>query len=120
MTQEGLVAAGGSVRLQLWSGIAGFLLLTLVGQLTYALAYGYGVALMVANGMWLAYRLGKVRDLDVRAGQGSLYAGAAMRFVALLAGLLLAQLFGLHLLVVAAGMFVAQLALFVFALNQNC
>jgi len=119
MKQEGLVAVGGSVRLQLWSGIAGILLLVLFGQAAYAFAYGYGVLLMVVNGIWLAARLGKVRGLDVKSGQSSLFAGAAIRFVALIAGLFLAHFLGLHLLVVAAGMFVAQMALFVFALVDS-
>jgi len=119
MAQESLVAVSRSFWLQLLSGMAGSLLLILIGQTAYALAFGYGVVLMMLNGIWLAGRLGKVRDLEVWAGPSSLYAGAAMRFIALLAGLLLAQLLGLHLLVVAAGMFVAQMALFVFALIES-
>jgi len=74
------------------------------------------MALMVVNGYWLASRLAKVDGLDVRHGQQSLYAGAAIRFIALIAGLLLAQLLGFHLLVVAIGMFIAQAALFISAL----
>jgi len=119
MAQESLVAVSGSFWLQLLSGMAGFLLLVLFGQTAYAFAYGYGVLLMVVNGIWLAARLGKVRELDVKSGQSSLFAGAAIRFIALIAGLFLAQFLGLHLLVVAAGMFVAQMALFVFALVDS-
>ena len=116
MTQEGLVAVRGSFWLQLLSGLSGSLLLILIGQTAFAFAFGYGALLMIANGVWLATRLGRIRALDAAAGQRSLYAGAAMRFVALVAGLLLAQLLGLYLLMVAAGMFVAQMALFMFAL----
>jgi len=100
-------------------GLAGFLILIVYGQIAYALAYAYGVILMAVNGMWLAGRLGKVRDMDVKAGQQSLYAGAAMRFVALIAGLFLAQVLGLHLLLVAIGIFMAQMGLFIYALLES-
>jgi len=107
------------VRLQLCLGLVGFLILMLYGQMGYAFAYAYGVTLMAVNGMWLAGRLGKVQGLDVRAGQQSLYAGAAMRFVALIAGLLLAHMLSLHLLLVAIGMFMAQMGLFIYALFES-
>jgi len=118
MALDKIFAVRATVRLQLLSGIAGFLILTLIGQSVFAVAYLYGVVLMVANGMWLATRLGKVRDMDANDGQQSLYAGAAIRFVALIAGLLLAHVLKLHLLYVAGGMFVAQMALFLSALLE--
>jgi len=59
---------------------------------------------------------GKTNGLSVEAGQRSLYAGAAIRFVSLIVGLLLAYAMGLHLLLVAAGMFVAQTVIFISAL----
>jgi len=104
------------LRLQLVLGALGFLALAALSQINYALSFLCGVLLMAVNGWWLARRLDKTGGLDVEAGQRSLYAGAAIRFVALIAGLLLAHVIGLHLLLVAAGMFVAQASVFVSAL----
>jgi len=104
------------LRLQLVLGLFVFLLLAAMGQMNYAQSCLYGVLLMAVNGWWLARRLARVSGLDVEAGQRSLYAGAAIRFVALIAGLLLAYAIGLHLLLVAAGMFIAQVSVFVSAL----
>ncbi|MFQ5518732.1 MAG: ATP synthase subunit I [Mariprofundus sp.] len=78
----------------------------------------FGVLLMAGNAWWLARRLEKTQGLGVEAAQRSLYAGAALRFVALIAALLLAFLVGLHLLVVAAGMFLAQMIVFSSALIE--
>ena len=103
-------------RLQLLLGAVGFIVLTLIGRMDYAQALLYGVALMMVNGWWLARRLELTRGLDAKAGQSSLYLGAAMRFVALLAALMLGHLLGLHLLGVAAGMLLAQAVVFICAL----
>ncbi|MDQ6996292.1 MAG: ATP synthase subunit I [Mariprofundus sp.] len=105
------------IRWQIISGVAGFFIMAVGGKSYLGLAFACGVALMVINGWWLARRMEKVRDLGVEAGQRSLYAGAALRFVGLIAGLLLAQLAGLNLLAVASGMFVAQAAVFFSALH---
>lgn len=101
---------------QIAAGSLCFLILVFMDQSGYALAVIYGLLLMVVNAWWLSRRLEKTEGLDVQAGQRSLYAGAAVRFVALIAGLLLAHLIGLHLLAVAAGMFVAQAVVFIVAL----
>ena len=73
-------------RLQLLVGSLGFIGLVLAGQIEFAFALLYGVALMVANAVWLAHRLEKTESLDVEGSQRSLYQGAVIRFVALLAG----------------------------------
>jgi hypothetical protein len=104
------------LRLQILLGALGCLTLVALGQINHALSFLCGVLLMAVNGWWLAMRLDKASGLGVEAGQRSLYAGAAIRFVALIAGLLLAHVAGLHLLLVAAGMFVAQVSVFVLAL----
>jgi len=104
------------LRLQIVAGVTGSMALAVFGQTVYALSFLSGVMLMAVNGWWLARRLDQTDGLTVEAGQRSLYAGAVVRFVALLAGLLLAQLIGLHLLLVAAGMFIAQAVVFVSAL----
>ncbi len=102
--------------MQLVAGFFGLLVLLVVGRIEYALSYVFGVVLMTANGYWLASRLAKTGGLSIEAGQRSLYAGAAIRFVSLIAGLLLAHLLGFHLLLVAAGMFIAQAVVFMVAL----
>jgi len=103
-------------RLQVVVGVVGFLLLAAFGQVIYALSFLYGVLMMTANGWWLARRLDGVDGLSAEAGQRLLYAGAAIRFVSLIAGLILAHVIGLHLLWVASGMFVAQAVIFISAL----
>jgi len=103
------------LRAQLVAGALGFAVLMLIGQADFAFALLYGLMLMVVNAWWLARRLEKTRGLGVEASQRSLFAGASLRFVALLAGLLLAHLIGLHLLAVASGMFIAQAVVFVTA-----
>ena len=111
-----LLASSVMFRLQLFVGFFGFAGLVLAGQIEYAFALLYGVALMIGNAAWLAHRLEKTVSLDAGASQRSLYQGAAIRFVALLAGLFLAQFLNLHLLYVAGGMFLAQAVVFVCAL----
>lgn len=104
------------IRLQLVAGFLGFVGLVLAGRTEFAIALLYGVVLMVINAVWLARRLEKTADMDAEAGQRSLYQGAAIRFVALLAGLFAAHFLNLHLLIVAGGMFLAQVVVFVCAL----
>ncbi|MFQ5346191.1 MAG: ATP synthase subunit I [Mariprofundus sp.] len=104
------------IRLQLIFGMLGFAGLVLAGLGEFAFALLYGVVLMVANAVWLAHRLEKTRSLDVGDSQRSLYLGAVIRFVALLAGLFLAHVLNLHLLWVAGGIFLAQSVIFVCAL----
>ncbi|GAV20848.1 ATP synthase I chain [Mariprofundus micogutta] len=105
-------------RIQIIAGAFGLACLVLTGQSEHFLSMLYGLILMIGNAWWLASRLEGTRDLSVEAGQRSLYAGAALRFVALIAALLVSQVFGLHLLVVALGMFVAQAAVFVAAMMK--
>jgi len=106
------------IRMQLITGMMGCVLLFGLGYGIYAVSFAYGVMLMSVNAWWLARRLGQTEGLDAEAGQRSLLAGAAFRFVALIAGLLLGQLLGLHLMLVAAGIFVAQVLVYVFALIE--
>ena len=94
----GLVAAAGvAIWLGLWFGLAVL----------------YGAAFAALNSLWLAGRVERAAALDQEVtGQRILYLGAVIRFVALLGALVLAHLLGLHLLAVAGGLLVAQLALF--------
>jgi len=109
-------AVGSMIRLQALVGVIGFSGLALYGQMESALSLLYGVAMMVVNSLWLARRLDRTRGMDADSSKRSLYAGAVLRFVTLVAGLGLAHLVGLHLLIVAAGVFVAQAVVFVSAL----
>ena len=104
------------LRLQLVVGVVGALALDVFGYFLFAASFFYGVVMMAINGWWLAIRLKKTNGLDVEAGQRSLYTGAAIRFVSLMVGLILAYAMGLHLLLVATGMFVAQMSMFISAL----
>ncbi|MDQ6997785.1 MAG: ATP synthase subunit I [Mariprofundus sp.] len=102
--------------MQVIAGILGCLILLVLGYAAFATAFIYGVLLMIVNAWLLAHRLNQASELSVEAIQRSIYAGAAMRFVILIAGLLLGHLFALHLMVIAAGMFVAQVLVYMIAL----
>jgi len=108
-------AVGLMVRLQVLVGALGFIGLMLYDQPNAALSLLYGVTMMVVNSLWLSRRLDKTRGMDADGSKRSLYIGAVLRFMALIAGLMLAHLAGLHLLVVAAGVFIAQAVVFVSA-----
>lgn len=97
-------------------GILGCLILLVLGYATFAAAFFYGVSLMIVNAWVLARKLNQTLDMSVEDVQRSIYAGAAARFVILIAGLLLGHLLGLHLMLVAAGMFVAQVLVYMLAL----
>jgi len=118
MALEESTAFARIIRTQAIAGVLGLIGLALIGQFEHVFSLLYGIGLMIGNSWWLACRLEKTHSLDVEAGQRSLYAGAALRFVALIVVLLVAQALGLHLLVVAAGMFIAQAAVFVAALIE--
>ncbi len=115
---ENMTALPRIVRMQVVAGVLGSLALIVFGYVDYAYAYLFGVLLMTANAWWLARRLNKALVMSAEAGQRSLYAGAALRFVALIAGLLLGHFIGLHLMLVAAGIFVAQALIYVGALLE--
>jgi len=116
MVLDSMTATQRIIRMQAIVGLVGGLLLFASAGWGFAIAFAYGVLLMVANAWWLLRRLDKVVCMDASAGQRSLLLGAALRFVALIFGLLLGQLMGLHLMLVAAGIFVAQVLVYVVAL----
>jgi len=118
MTLENITAMRRIIRMQCLVGVTGGLILLMLGSAVFAMAFAYGVVLMSVNAWWLSRRLDKTLGMDASAGQRSLFAGAVLRFVALIAGLLLGQLIGLHLMLVAAGMFVAQVLVYMVALFE--
>lgn len=101
------------IRMQVMAGVLGCLALLVFANVVYAMSYVYGVVMMAMNAWWLARKLD---DIHPDTGQGTLIAGAALRFVTLVVGLLIGQWLGLHLLLVAVGIFVAQLLVYVVAL----
>ncbi|ATX82656.1 ATP synthase I chain [Mariprofundus ferrinatatus] len=104
------------VRQQLLVGLLGFVVLALFGQIEGALSLAFGVAVMVVNAIWLARRLDRTQGMDIDSGKRSIYTGAVLRFVAMIAALSIAYLAGLHLLFVAAGIFAAQAVVFISAI----
>jgi len=102
--------------MQIIAGILGCLILLMLSYGAFAVAYFYGVLLMIVNAWLLARKLNQANELSVEAIQRSIYAGAAIRFVIVIAGLLLGHLLDLHLMVVAVGMFAAQVLVYMLAL----
>ena len=100
---QGLIALAVSLGLGLW-----------MGAMVVA-SFVWGAALAMASGYFLARRVTQAAAADRPRGQRLLYAGAVWRFLGVLAGLVLAWGLGLHLLVVAAGMLLAQVVMFVVA-----
>ncbi len=107
---------GKIVRIQLLVGAFGASGLVLFNQIEAAASLAYGVVMMVVNAVWLAKRLDRTQGMGAQAGKQSIYAGVALRFLALITALIMAYLAGLHLLMVAAGMFLAQAVIFISAL----
>ncbi len=112
--------AAGAIRpliaAQIGAGLAGLVPMLIWLPLIHAWSYLFGVGLMVINAFWLARRIEAAAGRDARAGRRSLLQGAALRFAAMIAALAIGALAGLHLLFVAAGMFVAMAALYLMAL----
>lgn len=109
-------AWSGNVRTTIWKQVI-FGLVAAVGVSIWlgpwlGLAVLYGAVFTALNSLWLARRVERAAALDPVTGQRVLYLGAVLRFVALLGILILAHLLGLHLLAVAGGLLVAQLAVF--------
>jgi hypothetical protein len=114
--------------LSIWSGLRRLLALQLaVGAVVTCIAawwwnpviaagVAYGVAFAMLNAYWLAQRMVRASQLDRAGSQRVVYASAVQRFLFLLLALFAAYKLGLHLLAVAAGLLVAQMAMFVFAL----
>jgi len=110
--------AGGVYAALLWqagAGLAGISATALWSGFAPAVGVAYGILLSMINSAWLARGVRHAVRLDLASGQRVLYMGAVLRFLVILAALLLAYGLGLHLLAVAGGMFLAQMALFVYA-----
>jgi len=91
----------------------GFSALAVAWDFATGLAFLYGALLMLANGLWLARKVRRAADAGDMAGRRVLYQSAAVRFLSLIVMLMVAYGLALSLPVVAAGMFVAQLMLFI-------
>jgi len=101
-----------------WQVIAGMLgsaVIAICSGAALSIGFAYGVLLMMLNGVFLAARVRRASAADSENGQRLLYAGAVLRFMGVMVALMLAYRLGLYLLVVAAGMLVAQVTLFIYA-----
>lgn len=98
---------------QFVAAMLGFSVLTVVWGFTAGLAFLYGALLMLINGLWLARKVKQAVDTSEAAGRRMLYQSAVVRFLALIVMLMVAYGIALSLPAVAAGMFVAQLMLFI-------
>jgi len=104
-----------------WQTVCGFIAACVVGfgyGLIPGLSVAYGVMLSLLNGLWLTKRLDRAQAMDSPGGQHSLYAGAAILFIGFLVALIMAIVLGLHLLAVAGGLLLAQIAMFVYAAGK--
>jgi len=105
-------------RVWLWQAVAalwvGLGIAFWLGMMSM-LAFAWGVVLAMVSGYFLARRVSQAAVTEARRGQRLLYAGAVWRFLGVLAGLVLAWGLGLHLLLVAAGMLLAQVVMFAVA-----
>jgi len=114
----GAIPVSGLLRLQLLAALllGGSAALAMGWMIGISLAYG--VLLMCIGGLYLRKRIEQASLLEAEEGKRLLYAAAVQRFGGILVLLVLAYAIGLHLLAVAAGIFVAQLLVFLFGLRQ--
>jgi len=103
---------------QMVAGLAGSMVVVMLLGPMLMLSLAYGVLLTMLNSFLLASRVRRACEADKASGQSLLYAGAVTRFTGILAALLLAYGLGLHLLAVAGGMLLAQIALFAYAASH--
>ncbi|MDX8392701.1 MAG: ATP synthase subunit I [Mariprofundaceae bacterium] len=100
---------------QLGASVPAVLATTWVFGVGIASGVMFGVFVTMLSTVLLGRRIEAAAQAQPEAGQRMLYAGAVVRFIAVLVALVLAYGLGLHLLAVAAGMLLAQLAMFVYA-----
>ncbi|MDX8410901.1 MAG: ATP synthase subunit I [Mariprofundaceae bacterium] len=96
--------------------VAGFVVFFVSWHVALAVLYGVGMGLV--NGYLMARRIEKASGMEMMSGQRVVYAGAVLRFVGVLLALGAAHLLGLHLLAVAGGYLVAQVASFGHGLSR--
>jgi len=110
--REWTEAVHGTILWQCILGLVAALIVAVWRGVMPGLAVAYGAAVAVLNALWLARRVARAARTDLATGQRILYLGAVLRFLGLVAALMLAHVLGLHLLAVAGGLLVAQLAVF--------
>jgi len=104
-----------------WQAACGFIAACVAGfgfGLISGLSVAYGAMLSLLNGLWLTKRLERAQAMDSSGSQRSLYAGAAILFIGFLVALILAIVLGLHLLEVAGGLLLTQIAMFIYAAGR--
>ncbi len=105
-------AVRGTIRWQCMLGLATAVVVGVWRGAMPGLAVAYGSGVAVANALWLARGVARAACAEEATAQRILYLGAVSRFLGLVAALVLAHVLGLHLLAVAGGLLVAQLAVF--------
>ncbi|HCS13631.1 MAG: hypothetical protein COS82_02260 [Zetaproteobacteria bacterium CG06_land_8_20_14_3_00_59_53] len=114
---------GSSLRIRpalLWqsgAGLVGVSSAFLFFDVRLAAGVGFGVLVVMLSTLLLARRIHGATASDPERGQQLLYTGAVVRFVFVLASLVVACGIGLHLFAVAVGMLLAQVAMFLFAVG---
>jgi len=111
-------AIRGTLFWQAIAGLAGSVAVAIWLNTVLALSLAYGVLLIMLNSFFLATRCQRAGEADKVNGQRLLYTGAVLRFLGMLAALLLAYGLGLHLLAVAGGMLLAHIVLFAYAASH--
>jgi len=104
-----------------WQAVSGFIAAGLVGfgfGVIPGLSIAYGVLFSLLNSVWLAKRIERANRMDLSGGQRYLYAGAVVRFLFYLLALVVASAIGLHLLAVAGGLLLAQMAMYAYAIRR--
>jgi len=105
----------GALLWQAGAGLLGMMAAFLRYDVRVAAGLGFGVLIVMLTTLMLGRRIQGAAAIDPESGQRMLYAGAVMRFVLVLAALLVAFGLDLHLFAVAVGMLLAQAAMFMFA-----
>jgi len=108
----------GALLWQAAAGLAGSIAIAIWFNAVLMLSLAYGVLLTMLNSFFLAVRCQRAGEAGKVNGQRLLYTGAVLRFAGVLVALLLAYGLGLHLLAVAGGMLLAQVALFAYAASH--
>jgi len=108
----------GICRHQISAGVILMAVLALAGEYVLAASCLFGALLMAAGSWELARRLKASEALDADGVQASLYKGAVLRFMLILAGLATGFLLGLSLPAIAGGMFAAQVLFYIASLRR--
>jgi len=103
------------ISLQALAGLTGFLAALFWFGPVIAWSLVFGAGLSVVTGYWLMRHTLHAAELEPEHGRRAMHAHAAMRLLFVLAALFLAYGLGLYLPAVAAGLFLAQASVYMYA-----